>query len=169
MKKLLSALLCALMLMTACAGALAEAANATYTSTRTFLTYMDRKGINYEIYGIDDDGDELIIVPNGDKEAGIEYEIYLFFDDNNENCYVYVWRLIEFTDANYLRVLQTVNAINDDYRYVTFTVDEDTNSVFVTIDLIYRDNDVDAIVWEGLMHVVNIIHNAYGALAPYAK
>lgn len=168
MKKFISLMLCILMLAGLCSAALAETPAATFTSTRTVLSYLDRNDITYEIYGLDDDGDELIIIPNSDSEIGVEYDIYLFFDSNNENCYIYVWRLMEFTDANYLRVLQTVNAINDDYRYVTFTVDEDTNSVFVTLDLIYRDHDVDAIVWEGLFHIVNVIHDAYANLAPYA-
>lgn len=167
MKKLLSALLCALLTMSLCTGALA--ATATFSSTRSALSYLDSIDITYELYGLDEDGDELVIIPNTDSEVGAEYDVYCFFDQNGENCYIYIWNLITFDDADYLKVLQACNDINDTYRFVTFTVDPSDNTVYVTVDLIYRDNDVDQIFWEGLCHAVNIIHETYPSLAPYNK
>ena len=167
MKKLLSALLCALLAVSLVSGAFA--ATAVFDSTRTALTYLDSIDLSYDYYGLDEDGDELIIVPNSDSELGIEYEMYCFFDRNGENCYIYLWDLITFEDADYVRVLQVCNDLNDTYRFVTFTVDPSDNTVYVTVDLIYRDNEVDQIFWEGLCHVVNIVHEGYPLLAPYNK
>lgn len=167
MKKLLSTLLCAVLLMSLCTGALA--ATATFKSTQSVLNYLDVIEINYDLYGLDEDGDELLIIPNSDSELSLDYDMYCFFDQNQENCYIYLWDLITFDDADYVKVLQACNELNDIYRFVTFTVDTTDNTVYVTADLIYRDNDVDAIFWEGLCHMVNIIHEGYPMLAPYNK
>lgn len=167
MKKFLSFLLSAMLLLSV--SSTAFAATPVFQSTIDALAALDAKDINYDLYGLDSDGDELVIIPNGDNEIGAEYDLYCFFDQNEENCYIYVWNLITFADADYLPVLQLCNQINDDYRFVTFTVDTSDNTVYVTSDLIYRDNDVGEIFWEAVLHVVNIIHDAYPMLVPYNK
>ena len=167
MKKILALLLSALLFVSLCSTAFA--ATPTFKSTLDALTMLDAKDINYDLYGLDSDGDELVIIPNGDNEVGAEYDLYCFFDRNEENCYIYVWNLITFADADYLPVLQLCNQINDDYRFVTFTVDSSDNTVYVTSDLIYRGNDVGEIFWEAVLHVANIIHDAYPLLVPYNK
>ena len=168
MKKFLAILLSVLLLLSTCSAALAENPAPTFNSTKTVLALLDAKGINYTLYGLDEDGDELVIVPNTD-DVGIKYDLYCFFDQNEENCFIYVWNLMTYDDADFLPVLMACNQLNEDYRYVTFTADTSDNTVTVTIDLIFRDNDVDQIFWEGVLHVVNIIHSAYPTLAPYAK
>lgn len=167
MKKFISLLFSSLLLLSLATSA--AAVTPVFSSTTAALAMLDAKEINYELYGLDNDGDELIIIPNSDDETGIEYDLYCFFDQNEENCYIYVWNLLTFADADYLPVLLACNQINDDYRFVTFTVDDSDNTVYVTSDLIYRGNDVDEIFWEAVLHMVNIINSAYPTLAPYSK
>lgn len=167
MKKLLALVLCVLMMTALCSTAMA--ATATYSSTRTFLTYMDEIGIKYTNAGIDSDGDEKVVISNRDSDINFTYDFVLFFDKNNQNCYIYIWNIINYNASDYLNVLRMVNELNTTYRYVTFEADTSDNTITLRMDLIYRGNDVDEIVWEAILRMANILGDTYPTMAQYDK
>lgn len=150
------------MAMSACA------VSAQLNSTKAFLATLDENDIKYTVVGLDDDGDEQITVSNKD-DNGFEYTFNLFFDSDEENCYIRVWNIIHYSDADFSKVLRTCNSLNDKYNFLRFTADESDNMVTAAIDLIYRDNDVGEIVLEALMASARILEAAYPDLSVYAQ
>ncbi len=165
MKKLLALTLACMMLLGLCSTAFAT--EPQYTSTKAFLALMDQKGINYSVNGFDSNGNEMVSISNTDSDINYSYTIKYFFDDGEENCSLRVWNIITFADADFAKVLRTVNSLNCQYKYVRFTVDESDNTVTASIDTIYRTHDIDQIIWEATLYVVDIIEAGYPALAVY--
>ena len=141
---------------------------AVYSSTRAFLTYMDSIGIKYTYGGIDSDGDEKIVIANHDTDIDFIYDIVLFFDANNQNCYIYIWNVIEYERSNSLEIFNLCNALNGEYRYVTFEADTGDSTITLRMDLIFRSQGVDEIVWEALLRMANILGDAYPTLRNFS-
>ena len=165
MKKLLSLTLALLLLAGLCTTAFAT--EAQYASTKAFLALMDEKGIHYSVEGIDANGYEKVYINNTDTDINFSYTIKYFFDDGGENCSLRVWDIITFTDADFAKVLRTVNSLNGQYKYVKFTVEESDNTVTASIDTIFRTHDIDQILWEATLYVVDIIEAGYPSLSVY--
>lgn len=167
MKKLFVLTLACMMLIGLCTTAFAT--EAQYASTKAFLALMDQKGVNYTVTGMDSNNNEMVSIKNTDSDINFSYTIKYFFDPEEENCSLRVWDIITFTDADFAKVLRTVNTLNCRYKFVRFTVDEDDNTVTAAIDTIFRTHDIDQILWEATLYVVDIIEGAYPDLAVYDK
>ena len=165
MKKLLALTLACMMLLGLCTTAFAT--EAQYASTKAFLALMDEKGISYSVEGLDSNGNEMVSIDNADSDINYSYTIRYFFDDGGENCSLRVWNIITFADADFAKVLRTVNSLNCKYKYVRFTVDESDNTVTAAIDTIFRIHDIDEIIWEATLYVVDIIEAGYPDLVVY--
>lgn len=164
MKKLVILMLTVVMLFSLCTTALA--ASATYSSTRSFVSELDKENKIYTVLGISEQGNELIEYKTT-LDNGQEITVVIAFDDSMENCAMYIWNLITFKDQDFSKVLRTVNSINAEYRFASFYVDESDNTVTVQADAIFRVYDVGEICHELLSRMINIVNDEYGALAVY--
>lgn len=160
MKRVLSLVFAALLLMGMCSTAFAVSAQ--YTSTQLFMDLLDEKDVSYTYVGIDDNDYEKITVKNNDSDAGISYTISYFFDPNNENAGIRVWDVAVFGegDANKVKALMACDNCNRTWKYVTFMTESD-NTVTAKMDLIYRGETVSEVVWEATLHLVNVLSDAY--------
>ncbi len=166
MKKFLAMILMTALLMGVCLPA--QAVEAQYNSTKALLAEMDAIGITYTVLGVNEDGYERVTINNED-DNGFEYTLYFFFEDNEENASIRVWDIITYSDADFAKVLRVCNALNTEYKYVNFNAEESDNTVTAAVDFIYRTHDVGPIVKEGLLHLVNILEDAYPRLSVYNK
>ena len=137
-----------------------------YACTGAFVGALEAAGCEYVLGGVDEDGDELVITAF-DME-GVRVELRFYFSANGENAYIRVWNVINYDLANWQNVVQVIDGINGDYRFVRFYTDDYDNSVTAALDLIYRGSDVGEICMEALYYLVNIIEDAYPLLLPYA-
>ena len=165
MKKMLAFLLMMILCLSLCSVSLA--ASVQYSSTQEFLTYLDQKSVVYTLEGVDNSGYEVVTV--GNKGAAFRYDIKYFFDDNLNNTGIRVWNVIEYSAADFAKVVRICNDLNDSYRYAKFIADESDNTVTCSMDLIYRTNDIAEIHWEATLRVVDLLDTAYEALSIYAK
>lgn len=166
MKKFLAVLLASLLIAGLCMPA--HAVTAQYKSTQAFADILDSLEITYSLSGPDSDGDELISIEN-EFDNGYECTFHVYFNSHEENCYIRVWNIISYDDADFSKVLRACNTLNNQYKYVRFYADESDNTVTASLDLIFRDNDVDQIVLEALLTAVSILEDAYPALEIYNK
>ncbi|MBQ9250282.1 MAG: YbjN domain-containing protein [Oscillospiraceae bacterium] len=147
----------------------AFAVNAQYGPTKAFLKVLDREGHKYNYMGIDEDDDEQVKVTfSGDNLDKIEVNIY--FDEDLDSLSMYSWYIIDFDKADLAEILELVNKLNNDYKYVKFLVDEKELSVDAEIDCPLRDDDsAGEIAYDALYYIVMIVDEAYPELEAFAK
>lgn len=165
MKKLLTLVLLAVLCMTLASPALA--AKAALSSTKSFLDMMELRGYTCENYGLDEEGDEMVLLRNPDSD--IPYSIVLFFDSDLQHTTIFVWNVIDFDPEDTLRVMLMCNKLNYTYNTICWYVDESDYSVTCSVNLIYRDDNVGLVNAEAVAGIVTILRDAYPRLSVYAK
>ena len=144
-----------------------SSSGAQYRSTRAFIDALEAEDYSYDYEGIDDDGDELVIV--GFNIEGGSVDLRFYFDENEENANVRAWNIIDYELVDWTNVVQVLDGLNGDYNYVRFYTDDYDNSVTAAIDLIFRENDVGAICLEAIYYMVTSVEEALPLLTPYGK
>ena len=77
--------------------------------------------------------------------------------------------LFRSDQADTLRLMYVCNTLNDSYNYTCWYVDETDNTITCSMNLIYRDDNVDEVVTEAMVYMMKIIEAAYPSLSPYIK
>jgi len=166
MKKSLCLIL-ALVLMMACTSAFA----AKLSSTQAYLDILDANDVTYTLSSMADDAknERVKIAYTSSTTPKFDYDINCFFNTDLQDCALRVWNLIAFSDADFAKVLRACNTLNNDYRFATFEVDESDNTVTVSMDIIFRSNDVADIMWEATQRLCDITERGYEVLSVYSK
>lgn len=166
-RKLLAILL-ALCLFT-CLSAPAFAVDAQYGTAQKFLEVLNREGHRYNYMGIDSDDDEQINASfSGDNVDSIDVKI--FFDEDLEIVSLRVWRVISFQESDLANVMDKVNELNNDYKFIKFVVDKSDMSVDAKVDCPLRDDaNAGEIAYDGLYYIVKLVDAAYPELKPFNK
>ncbi len=166
MKRMIVWLVVCVMLIASTNIAFAE--RAKYANTKAFLAKLDEVGYTYTVLGINDDKDEWVTLGmRGDK---VSFNIDYYFNEDNSEVRIRVWDLLSFKGSDLSNVLHTVNELNLNWRYCTWFVFEDDNTVSVSFDVLLRENeDVGDIVYEAMYHVCSIIDLGYESLEKYAQ
>ena len=163
MKKFLAIVLTVGMLLTMCLPASA----ATYSTTRTFINWLESLDLKYTERGIDSNGYEIITV--GNRGEACSYTIIYYFSQDLELCSIRVYNLIEYNAGDFVKVLNACNDMNQGYKFTTWYCDTSDNTVTVSMDLIFRAYQVDEILEEATLRLVNIIDDGYPLFAAYDK
>lgn len=140
---------------------------AEYSSTQTFIEWLEASDIPYTYSGVDDHGFERLSIDN--TSDVFSYTLEYLFESNAENSTIRVWDIILYNDSDLNDVLHTINDLNTTYRFVNVYAMESDNSVNAKIDLIYRTHDVGEIVGEATLRMVAIVDDVYAALSSYQK
>lgn len=164
MKKVLAVLLLIALLAPACT---AFAATPVYSSTKTFLEVLDKEGISYICKGIDEDCDEYVRIYQLDED--LPYSVEVFFEDDMQHNSIFVWYIITFDEEDLPDVMLACDTLNQTYNYTCFYVDETDNTVTCSMNLIYRDENVDQVFMDALWYLEAIMERAYPVLQPYDK
>ena len=157
MKKLLTLVL--LLLLTA-VPALAE--TAAYGSTQAFLDLLTAAGEPFEVYGMDEDGCERILLPAG--VAGFDGDVTVIFDPYEENASLRVWYLIRYDAAMAQQIMECCAALNAQHRFVCFYADGSDNTVTASMDLIFRGSDAGPVTVRALRQLRETLRRAYPQL-----
>ncbi|MBQ2954710.1 MAG: YbjN domain-containing protein [Clostridia bacterium] len=166
MKKLIAALLLAVMCMSLTAPVLAE--TPAFETTKSFIAVLEADQLLYEFMGRITSGEEHVLLENEDNHFA--YEINTYFHEDNDTALVYVWNIIHFEDADFVNVLRAVNELNYSYKYTRFYIEDVDNTVTCAMTIILHDNDTAGdVVLEALMRMASILNVAYPALSPYNK
>ena len=167
MKKLIAALLLAVMLASLFVPAMAE--TPVYANTKNFLAVLEENDLAYEFAGMYANTDEeLILIDNEDENFAYTFQIYL--NEDNDRATVFIFNIINFADENFGNVLRTVNNLNYSYKYIRFYVDESDNTVTCAMNIILHDNDsAGDIVLEGLLRAASILKNAYPQMSSFDR
>lgn len=142
------------------------AVNCQYSTTQSFLDYLDMKNVRYTWQGLDSDDDEKIEVTyTGDNMETIRTVWY--FDNNPVRVGVRVWNIINFSVKDYYYVLEAVNNVNADYRYIKFYVDTTDNTVTAKFDMPISATNAGELCYDILQRTINIVDDVYAELSEY--
>ena len=108
--------------------ALAADSAAPEETAALFMAMLDQDGVEYIDRGIDSDGDYSIEIHySGDYK--VEHDINLYIDESGDFFSAYEWYLIDYDGARLEEVLETVNELNMQYRFVTFVADTSDDTI----------------------------------------
>lgn len=164
MKKILAFLLM-LAFLAPCCCALAD--TAAHASTQAFLTELDAAGIIYTNYGLDEEGEEHIMIRR--NNASLDYQVHFFFEEDQEHASVFVWYIISIDEEDALATMLACNTLNDRYNYTCFYLDESDYTVTASMNLIFRENNVGLVAMDALMYMSDILERACPVLDEYDR
>lgn len=165
MKKV-AAILTAIILAITIIPAKSYAVTCQYPTTQAFVDSLDEEGIRYSWLGVDSDGDEHIrITYNGNNMPSIQTDWY--FEKDPQRVSFYVWDIIHFENEDYYDVLDTVNTINKDYRYLCFYIRNKDNSVNANYCMPLIVNSTAALCSDVLHRFINILDDVYVDMQKY--
>lgn len=167
MKKLISALLvcCLLLCLLPAASAATEA---SYPTTRSFISWLEANDVSYDYNGVDEDGYETIEIALAGNN--FDFAVKCVFYEGNESAAMYVYNIIEYHKTEFNKALSACNDLNASYRFASFFCDEYDNTVTAQTDVIFvRMSDSGELAGEHLLRLVKIVDEAYPTLADCAK
>ena len=93
-----------------------------------FFALLDQEDVEYTDLGYNDkENYEIILTCHG--QAREEHEIHLFIDSDGRAFSAYEWYLMEYDPARLNAILETLNELNSEYRFVTFLADTTDNTL----------------------------------------
>lgn len=154
-KRLTGLLLAALLLWSCCA---AQAEDPVYATTGRFVRALEGAGIVCEYQGVDEDGDECVLIQSGDME------IYCYFDEACTSAAFYVWYLASYEAAQLQDVLLACSRLNAASGGVCFTADDSDRTVTATMDLLLRAGTAGEVALGAVQHLMTVLPEARQAL-----
>lgn len=155
MWKRLTALLAALLLLGCCCAAEDGPA---YPGTERFVRALESKGMAYELLGVDEDGDECVLIMSGDNE------IYCYFDEACTSASYYVWYLATYDNLIRGEVLRACSRLNASSLGVCFTADDSDCTVTAAMDVLLREGTAGEVALDALLHLMAMLPEAERAL-----
>ncbi len=147
----------------------AMAAKGEYVTTRQFLKVMDKEKEDYELVGVDDDDDEHVVAYFTGEALG-DAVVHIYFRPDLDEVNMRCWDIITFDDDDYSDVLEAVNELNNDYKFVKFTLDTSDNTVSAEMDSFLRQGaESGEIAYDSLIAVEFLANVAYEELSVYDK
>lgn len=164
MKRLISLLLCLLLIHAAAPGAFAL--EYKLSTTLEFLelieerdyVFSDREDSSFpgETLGLHFDPDDVYTA-----------QFFWFFEDDESRVTILSKDLIEYDESMYDELLEELNALNEEYYFVRWVAHR--GYVFAQMDLMVRESDeLDKLFGEALDRFSNILDETQLRLLPYA-
>lgn len=165
MKKLLAVILLTALLCSFCATAFAS--EGEYKNTRSFLSICDENGIKYTYKGLDEKGNDIVLIDNQGDDSDFDYTIRYYFDKDGDLVALRVWYIIEYAEKDYYEVLETCNALNKQWKYVKLYADTEDNTVSADMDIMLPGDGYNGeLIWDATLIMVNLLDQCYKDLKP---
>ena len=95
---------------------------------------------------------------------------FLIVFNENRRVYMRAFNVIDYNLLDRSAVLEIVNSLNEDYLYVTWSVDDSDNSVTATYDLPELDaKDAGRICYSAMDPMVDVVNAGMEKLKQYIK
>ena len=125
-----------------------------YTSTKTFLSYLDSKGVKYKFYGIEDDEEHVRVSYSLDNFSSLACNLY--FRESSDAVSLRIWNIVTASAGkNY--VLNTLNTIERDYKWVKMVFDESDSTVQAEMDMYIDANHCGKQVYSAMLVMFDVV------------
>ena len=137
-------------------GGTASADTAKLESTKTFLSYLDKKEISYDYIGVDGKYEEVDVTLDRKLFPSLTCEIY--FRDDGEELSLRIWNIIT-AKADKESVFAALNTLNDNYKFVKFVFDESDSTVQAELDMYIDAEHCGRSVYDAMNAMFNVVDN----------
>ena len=127
-------------------------------NTRLFTAELNRRGYKYSVTERDDKADVVSAKFRAENSSGIEVKIFLSMDGGD--IAVRCFSLITVPDSRRAAVLEALNSIMDEYRWVRLYLDED-KELTAAIDASVTRASVGDVATELMLRAVNIVDEVF--------
>lgn len=130
-----------------------------------FTKAMESNNIKFEHQSVGEEGRKKEYVRigfSGNNFTGLTFHIYF---DEEESCSAQMLcdDICKFTESKNLLMLQTVNALNAKYRWVTFFMSEN-GRVNASMSVAFTEDTSEQLLMKNLEHLIRIVDIAYPIL-----
>lgn len=128
MKKLISAVLCVVLMLTIIPACYAE--TPAFDLTKSIMDEFDDDGYKYTFHGYQDDDKEvekITISFSGDYIDSMKFTI--FVKESTNRISILCYDVISYNDKDFSKVLRAVNRLNYDYNFAKFYCDDTDDTV----------------------------------------
>lgn len=161
MRRILALLAAALLLFPA---ALAD--GAAFPATQALLDEMMARDALCLLEDMDKEGREWAVMQVSDN-TGRSWDVRFGFDQEGSSCILRVPGFIRFHGMEIASVLRVCNALNAEYRYVRFHVEEEACTVTATMYLRFHDAAPGPLTAQAYETLTAIIIDAYPQLVEF--
>lgn len=138
-----------------------------YDATRFFTSTLKENGIKFSYEGLNDDRSD--IVSSMWTLQDVDVKFLIVFNENGR-VYMRAFNIIDYEYENRAAVLEAVNALNSEYLFVNWCVDDSDNSVTATYDLpALEAKDAGKIGYSAMDSMVDVVNEGMSRLKPYMK
>ena len=130
-------------------------------TTAAFLDVLNQSGIKYEFKERDGKSDWVNVRYGGDNIQSIS--IQLFFSQDCEDVAIRSFSICKVPANKKADMLNILNAIMDEYRWLRFYLDED-NEVTAAIDAVITVATAGPVAKELMLRTLNIVDDVYPRL-----
>ena len=152
-----AAVLLALLLL--CGTALAQ--EPVYGSTRAFAALLREADIAYEVFGVDEDGDDSLSAAQHGRS------VMCFFGEDGQSASFIVWYLIEYAPADEDAVIRACNSLNAASGGPCFYADSSDCTVTATLDVTFPWDAAGMVSYRAFRALADMLPQALEALSPY--
>ena len=123
--------------------------------------YFDSKELNYEIKG--DDGEAII---TGFKMDNKEHQriVIVFYPEENESCSIKGYDVVKVPKEKAGDILIVLNHLNNEYRWVKFSLDENDLTVTAADDCVIKPETCGEEVLRCCLQMVHVVDEVYPEL-----
>ena len=122
--------------------------------------YLDSQGMHYRERS---DAPVLQIGIGGLKNAG-QMEVIVVFDDNDRTVSLRSFNLCQVPEEKKAAMYAACNAVNRQYRWVKFYIDEKDSTVTAQDDAVLQADSAGQEIFELIIRMSNIVDEAYPTL-----
>lgn len=125
-------------------------------AAKLFTSYLETKGVNARIMD-----DEEKVVRVGWKLENTSISILFFFSDDCEDVAIRGSEFVTIPKDKVEKIYKVLNACNNKFRWVKFTMDEEDCEVRVEADAVIQLDSCAEECFELMLRMSNIVDDAY--------
>ena len=144
----------------------ALADGAAFPATQALLDEMMARDALCLLAGTNEEGREWAVMQVSDS-TGRSWDVRFGFDQEGSSCILRVPAFIRFHGMEMASVLRVCNALNAEYRYVRFHVEEETCTVTATMYLRFHEAAPGPLTAQAYDTLTAIIIDAYPQLVEF--
>ena len=130
-----------------------------YKMTKKIYDWLQENKPSLKVFIDEREKSSNVWLQFGIKNGG-SYRIRFISSDDDNDVSVRAYAIVSVDSAKRSKVLEAVNSLNNEYRYVRFVIDED-NDINVEYDFPVRADNVEECAMEMISRFVDIIDEAY--------
>lgn len=128
-------------------------------AAKVTAAYFDSEDLKYDLTG---ENEEVILSGFSMKNRPGSQRLVIHFDDNEKGVAIRAFEVAKFPEEKKESMYKLVNQLNDKFRWIKFTVDEEDCTITAADDAVIELDTCGQEVWQCCRQMLGIIDEAYG-------